>query len=360
MADKPKSAWDHLIDPSTIDKPAETPGVVMISPWDHLIEETEEEKKAKELSERMPPRLQKKIDNDTTGLATLLGKATKYPRADAVLMEAAKGVPVAGAFVPQTNEMDFMERHYPGATAATNIAGGMAASAHPLGMLSRGTQLMKLPQQMAIHGAAGGVVGAADKKVRDPNASWSDVGIEGAKGAGFTSLGPLLSKILSPGMSDAQIGEKILKSPVSPYFTEMKDEFKALVRKGHTRAEAFKLAKEKTIDAYKGAGLHQTEGGIRRFLNEAADRDTFSAAVGRGAAATLPFILGGAHPYLSTAAGIGAAALPHISRNLPASASRLLNNSVFQNPDTSTILKILLEGANRGTSDPALGNLQVP
>lgn len=277
-------------------------------------------------------------------LEKYLGKAEDSPSAPTVARQIVKGIPVAGAFVPQNEEMTEMQKQWPGATAAANASGNILSTAGPIGMVGKATGGLGLGSQVAGHAALGGVTDAADKAVRDPTASAVDILMSGGKGAAWGSVGPILNKVFSPGKTDEQLWNSISRKGLE----EVKEEARVLFNSGaHTRKQSQDLAKKIWLDAQKGAKKQETEGAVRKFLNRTADTDDLTKMALRSLAGMAGGYALSRHPFLSTAVGLASAGAPYA----PRVAAGLSNNSVLQNPGTSEILKILAQAGNAATRD---------
>lgn len=327
--------WDDLVE-------SNVPGVVLdsgekpASPWSDLVEPEETKEKLVKKQKNLPPLVRIPM------LEKLLGKPEDSPSAPTVARQIAKGVPIAGGFVPQNEEMTEMEQNWPGATKAANISGNVLGTAGPVGALTKGTQFMRLPGQVAAHAGMGAGMNMADVAARKGfDAEGKDFAIEGTKGAVFGGLGPILNKILSPGKTDAQILHKGLSRQEQAEMLAME---RALRKSGLSRKESQTQARKEWADAVRESNKQDTEGSIRRLLRRTRENDTLGSMAGRGALASLPLILGGAHPMVSTGIGVLGAAAPY----LPKVGAAYKNNAFFQNPDTATIMNILMSGGNAG------------
>lgn len=329
------SPWADLIE-------SDVPGVVLDSgekpakPWADLVEPEETKEKLAKKQKNLPPLVRIPM------LEKLLGKPEDSPSAPTVARQLAKGVPVAGGFVPQNEEMDEMAQNWPGATKTANISGNILGTAGPVGALTKGTQFMRLPGQVAAHAGMGAGMNMADVAARKGfDAEGKDFAMEGGKGAVFGGLGPIFNKILSPGRTDAQILHKGLSRQEKD---ELFDMALALRKSGMPRKQADAQAKKDWADAVRDSNKQDTEGAIRRLLRKTRETDSLGSIAGRGALASLPFILGQAHPVVSGGIGALSMAAPY----LPKVGAAYKNNSFFQNPDTATIMNILMSGGNAG------------
>lgn len=329
--------WADLVEEDK-EVTSNVPGVVIDNsrPWADLVEETQP--KGEKKKKNLPPLVR------MPWLEKYLGKAEDSPSAPTVARQIAKGVPVAGAFVPQNEEMTEMQKQWPGATAAANASGNILSTAGPIGMVGKATGGLGLGSQVAGHAALGGVTDAADKAVRDPTASAVDILMSGGKGAAWGSVGPILNKIISPGKTDEQLWNSISRKGLE----EVKEEARVLFNSGaHTRKQSQDLAKKIWLDAQKGAKKQETEGVVRKFLNRTADTDDLTKMALRSLAGMAGGYALSRHPFLSTAVGLASAGAPYA----PRVAAGLSNNNVLQNPGTSEILKILAQAGNAATRD---------
>lgn len=122
------------------------------------------------------------------------------------MMEAAKGIPVAGHHMPQTEAMTELETNNPGKAAFQRFTGGAAASTVPFGLAAKGTEGLGLLAETMGQGGMGAGLGVADKvSEKGTDVTKEELQSEAERGGFFGSLGGPLAKLLSPGYRAAQL-----------------------------------------------------------------------------------------------------------------------------------------------------------
>ena len=176
--------------------------------------------------------------------------------------EAAKGIPVAGAFVPDTAETKEFEESHPGLAAATRGVGSALSMAPAIAMAPEvfGLGGAGLLPSLAAGGSSGAVIGAADAAARgQPIVQGGVTGaVEGAGGVvGGKLLGGVfkgIANLLSPkaqgalagvdpkalewastaakqaGLTDQAIADKLTKLGPDGFLAEYAPEFMGLAR----------------------------------------------------------------------------------------------------------------------------------
>lgn len=145
-----------------------------------------------------------------------LGPPEESPSPPTMAREIAKGVPIAGRYVPQTEEMTQMEQQWPKTSMAANISGGVLSMAPiaelaPLVNLRNATMIgtpgrLATPMRsgfktnLAVQGGLNSAIGAGDVAAEKgfENISKEDVTRAILLGFGTAGVGAGLQKAITP------------------------------------------------------------------------------------------------------------------------------------------------------------------
>jgi hypothetical protein len=167
---------------------------------------------------------------------SLTGTKEQQPLPGTVAREMVKGIPVAGRFVPQSDEMTRMEQEFPKTTAAANISDGVLSTA-PLGAYTAGARAgpagVKFLQNVGRQGVFNTGLGELDTMAGHfTSGDWKDYNAtqalreamrNSAIGFGTAGIGAALGKLVSPAAPPAVPARPKFTAKEQDYIDEAKD-----------------------------------------------------------------------------------------------------------------------------------------
>lgn len=220
------------------------------------------------------------------------------------LLALAKGIPVAGQFLPEPN----LAQSDPATNTGLNIAGGVMAMGKPSAAVSSKLASAGLPgilPEMAGQSALGVGTNVADKVAQKGfDVTKDDIKNSGIAGIMQGIAGPLLGKAISPGFNSNR----------------------------YTVEQLAKLSEE---ELHKVLGRNATKDTVSAILNHPLATGVTGAA--------LSMMTGAAHPAIGALVG---AAAPSTIRGV----HKVMSNKLMHDVDTQAILNALSHGVGMNSN----------
>lgn len=292
-----------------------------------------------------------------------LGDPRDAPNPLTMIKQIGKGVPIAGHYIPQDEDMTNMEKNYPIATTLARGSGAVGSTV-PLSAGMGALTGMKLIPAIVGQSALGGGLAAGDLVAQ----KGGDVTLDELKDKATTGVlwggsGPLFSKMLSPGTI---ISYKPVIQPTKPPPFErptvesirarsrietgvdqgVKSQLDSLLANRRAMQQAAEQAQK---EAAQAAARQMTEQRLHGALNPRTQppsshtdnvKDILFRMAGAGA---LP-ALSHAHPAITTVAALLGAAGPHI----PAAGAKYWHNVGMMQPGSKDIINALMTSQGVG------------
>lgn len=286
-----------------------------------------------------------------------LGDPRESPNPLTMTKEIGKGIPIAGHYIPQDEDMTAMEQNHPittGIARGTGAIGSTAPLSAGMGMLT-GAKL--IPAMMGQASLGGGLAAGDVAAEKGGNVTADELKDKATTGAMWGAAGPLVSKMLSPGTI---IASRPPPAPTKPPPFErptvasirarsrmetgvdqnVKMQLDSLLENRRRMQQAADSAQQQ---AAQNAARQATEARLHGALNPRTQapsahsdnaRDILIRMAGAGVLPAMTHM----HPAITaTAAALGALA-PHI----PAAGAKYWHNVGMNQPGTKDIINALM------------------